>query len=95
MSLVKCLECRLDVSDQASSCLHCGYVIKQPASKDVLINRTPELNIVKVVKTGQTWKMLKVISWIFGILSFSSFFRILFLGWNNMSKNHLYKEPRL
>lgn len=69
MSLIKCSECGQDISDQAPSCPHCGYVFKQEtANQDVSVNKVSDLNIEKVVKTGKTWKILKLISWVGGII---------------------------
>ena len=33
MALVKCPECKQDVSDTAETCPHCGYRLKKPAPK--------------------------------------------------------------
>lgn len=69
MSLIKCSECGQDISDQAPNCPHCGYVFKQePVNQTVSVNGVSDLNIEKIVKTGKTWKMLKLISWVGGVI---------------------------
>lgn len=50
MSLIKCLECGSDISDQALSCPHCGVPINQETSKRV------DLNIDKYEITSKKWK---------------------------------------
>jgi len=63
MAIVKCRECRENVSDQASSCPHCG--IDYPSSKSVTVTFCRELQFAGValklnvavdgVGVGQLW----------------------------------------
>lgn len=63
MSLIKCSECIQDVSDQAPSCPHCGYVFKKEEIKNsVVIKQVPNININRIEKTSKDWKFVKIIS---------------------------------
>lgn len=72
MSLIKCLECGQDVSDQAPSCPHCGYVFRKEEIKEsVVIKQVPSININRIEKTSKAAKLTKLISiltFVFGII---------------------------
>ena len=48
MSLIKCNECGKEISNQATACPNCGFLIKP----------------VLIEKTSKGWKLAKLISWL-------------------------------
>lgn len=60
MSLIKCLECGHEISDQAPSCPHCGYVFTK---ESVIVNdvNKVDLNISRIEKTDKKWKKFKAL----------------------------------
>lgn len=44
MALVKCPECKLDVSDSAETCPHCGYRLKKPDNSTRIYSQRPYYN---------------------------------------------------
>lgn len=62
MALVSCPECKASVSDQASSCPHCGYPIKQ-VPFTVNAQNSPSNSVANTRKSGgHGW------AWVFGIV---------------------------
>lgn len=57
MSLIKCLECGENISDQALSCPHCGIVISQKDSSSAIKEPNKvDLNVEKFEITSKRWK---------------------------------------
>ena len=62
MSLIKCQECKKDVSEKATACPHCGNPMN---------NKTVEVEL-----TNKGWKLVKLFGWItflLGIFIFLSY----------------------
>ncbi len=56
MALIKCPECRGDVSDKAAACPRCGYPIGRTAGGP----RSVQI----IEKTGRGWKAVRVLGWL-------------------------------
>ena len=52
MALIKCPECKKQVSDEAYACMKCGY----PFKKDMVIVKVPVLNICQL--SDEKWQEL-------------------------------------
>ena len=89
MALIKCPECKGDVSDKASACPTCGYPIKKRMSDEVLQKKsTSEYsndNFFTNHRPSRNALILSVVSIIFngiGIIPFIA----LFYSWNALVK---------
>jgi hypothetical protein len=70
MALVKCSECKNEISDQAVSCPKCGNPVREVGVK---LETNPEKPLdVNVEFTSKKWKRVKMGGWITIALGFLS-----------------------
>lgn len=70
MSLIKCPECKQQISDTAPTCPHCGFVQKATPVESIGISQRP----ITIELTSKTWKLLKILAivvFFIGLLMFS------------------------
>lgn len=60
MAMIKCFECKRDISDQAKQCPHCGYVTSRSYRKRVSQRFLPSLLLMCVVTP--IW-MVALVKW--------------------------------
>ncbi|MFA7201492.1 MAG: zinc ribbon domain-containing protein [Candidatus Paceibacterota bacterium] len=65
MSLIKCSECNSEISENASSCPHCG----NPIQKERVFVSTEKENPVEIELTSKRWKRVILFAWIVIIFS--------------------------
>ncbi|MDO8469468.1 MAG: hypothetical protein Q7S84_00415 [bacterium] len=71
MALIKCTECKQDISDKALSCPHCGNPTNGALAPSVEIATNPNQPIqVEPVLTSKGWKQVKIIAWTITISGF-------------------------
>jgi len=59
MTLIKCPECSLDISDKAIACPHCGYPFARTAQG--------ARSVQVIEKTGRKWKATLALGWLFTV----------------------------
>ena len=69
MALIKCPECKKEISDKAASCPNCGCPIADDTS-----NQTPEKKVQTIEKTSKKYKGQQLASIIFGLIGFFMIF---------------------
>ena len=62
MSLIHCSECQKEISNQATSCPHCGNIVNK--NNQVEVGNTGTQNLkVELELTSKRWKKVILIAW--------------------------------
>lgn len=49
MALVKCKECGKEISDKATTCIHCGYPVKKQNANNRLDSKNGKHKVITIV----------------------------------------------
>ncbi len=81
MALIQCSECGKEVSDQATSCPHCGNPINDNELKVQLSTNSEKPLKIEPELTSKKWKKAKLFSWL------AIFFGLMIMGLSGGSWN--------
>ena len=72
MALIKCPECKKEISDKAASCPSCGCPIAANSNENN--NQTPENKVQTIEKTSKKYKGQQLMAMLLGVIGFFMLF---------------------